>query len=193
MAFRTFGGLGQFLLGELEPASAAAGWFHYGTILRMLQAAQQVLQIVRDLAWRFFNFPGDLGDAHRISEQQINQIFAEHDTSPRFPEEPIVCLQVVLEQILPFVGGQHLEIIGSWPLRFAFHLVPPVEDFTHLDGPCFPSESPRCLIRLGSGVAFDLNRDKFHFVSFRKLNPNLVRCRPVFRPSLSRLPHGCRF
>ena len=45
----------------------------------MLEAAQQVLQIVRDLTWRFFNLPGDLGDAHRIAEQQINEVFAEHN------------------------------------------------------------------------------------------------------------------
>jgi len=31
-----------------------------------------VLQIIRDLARRFLHRPGDLGDAHRISEQQIN-------------------------------------------------------------------------------------------------------------------------
>ena len=46
--------------------------FNCRLIIRMLEAAQQVLQIVRDLAWRFFNLPGDLGDAHRIAEQQIN-------------------------------------------------------------------------------------------------------------------------
>jgi hypothetical protein len=111
--------------------------------------------------------------------------------SPRFPEKPLVCFQVVLEQIFSFVGGQHFEIIGSWPFRFAFHLVPPVEDFTHLDGPFLQNKSPRRLIRLSSGVAFDSDRDEFHFVSFPRLSPKLARCRLVFRPSLSRLPHGC--
>jgi hypothetical protein len=38
----------------------------------MLEAAQQVLQVIRDLAQRFFNFARDLGDAHRVSEQQGN-------------------------------------------------------------------------------------------------------------------------
>src|SRR5437879_6412516 len=68
----------------------------------------------------------------------------------------------MLQKVLPFVSGLHFEIIGSWPLRLAFDLVPPVEDFAHLEGPFFPSKSARCLIRLGSGVAFDFNRNQFH-------------------------------
>ena len=67
---------------------------------------------------------------------------------------------------IPFVRGPYFEIIGPGPLRFAFHLVPPVEDFAHLDGPFFPSKSARCLIRLGSGVAFDLDQDEPHLLQY---------------------------
>ncbi len=69
----------------------------------------------------------------------------------------------MFQQVFTPVDCAYLEIIRSWPLRFAFDLVPAVEDFIHFYGVFVPGESTRRLVRFNSSVALDLNRREMHY------------------------------
>ena len=57
----------------IEPvALIAASASGFGLVFRMLEAAQQVFQVIRHLARRFFDLASDLSQSHRIIKQQSN-------------------------------------------------------------------------------------------------------------------------
>jgi hypothetical protein len=68
----------------------------------------------------------------------------------------------MLEKILVFVAATHFEVIGPGPFRFAFHLVPTVNHLRDLNGPLFPKEAARVLVRFRAGVALNLDRIQIH-------------------------------
>jgi hypothetical protein len=55
VAFRAFGGLGEFLDRKFKAAATTAGWFHDGLVVGMLETAQEMIQVIGNLARRFIH------------------------------------------------------------------------------------------------------------------------------------------
>jgi hypothetical protein len=68
----------------------------------------------------------------------------------------------MFHQVFAVIRSALSEVIGSWPLRFAFQLVLAIEQFAHLEGLSFAAKPAWRLARPGSGVAFDSNSREFH-------------------------------
>lgn len=83
MALWTFRRFSQFFGRELESASSTARRFHKGLVLGMFEAFEKMIQIVSDLARRFFNKTCDLAHGHRISIQQAIHTEARQDPRQR--------------------------------------------------------------------------------------------------------------
>src|ERR1041384_1883807 len=58
VALRTFRGLVQFPVRELEATGATAGRFNHRLVISMLEAAQKMIQVVGDLAGRLIHLAG---------------------------------------------------------------------------------------------------------------------------------------
>jgi hypothetical protein len=81
MALRAFRRFVKFAFRKLETAGATAGGLDRSLVFCMLEAAEKMIQVVRDLIWRLVHNAGNAPDAHRIFEQQLNQVFAKHTTA----------------------------------------------------------------------------------------------------------------
>jgi hypothetical protein len=67
MAFRTFGGLGQFLSRKLEAAGPTTGRFYNGPMPGVLETAKEMIQVVGYTPGGFVHEPRDLTNRHRIA------------------------------------------------------------------------------------------------------------------------------
>lgn len=84
LALGTLRGLGEGAGVELESALATARGLDGAGVFGVLEALEQVEEIVLDVARRLAHEAGDLRDGHRIVEQQRDEVFAEH--ARRFSE-----------------------------------------------------------------------------------------------------------
>ena len=79
---------------------------------------------------------------------------------------------MVLQQKITSVFGTHLEVVGSGPLGFAFHLVPALEHLGDLHVVALNRETAGRFIGVGTCVTFDLDRDEFQFELSPKVSLN---------------------
>jgi hypothetical protein len=77
-AFRAFGRLAEFVVGELKIAFLARGDVDDGFILRVLERLEQVLKIFDRVFAGLIHEAGDFGDGHRAIEQHWDEIFSKH-------------------------------------------------------------------------------------------------------------------
>ena len=78
LALGTLRGLGEGAGVELESALATARGLDGAGVFGVLEAFEQVQQVILDVARRLAHEPGDLRDGHRVVEQQRDEVFAEH-------------------------------------------------------------------------------------------------------------------
>jgi hypothetical protein len=95
---------------------------------------------------------------------------------PPLAKTPFIRFQVVFQQVLAPIHGLHFEIIGPRPIRQVLDLVPPVDHCLDLNDALSPDKTARRLVSLGSGVAFDLDRNERHTREEMLLTNNLPSC-----------------
>ena len=74
-------GLGQLGGIEFKATFAAASGFDDRDVFGVLETFEQMQQIGLDVARRFADQPGDLGDGQCVVQQQRDEVFAEHAAS----------------------------------------------------------------------------------------------------------------
>ena len=68
MALRAFGGFVKFGFRKLETAGATAGGLDHSLVIGMFEAAEKMIQVVRDSIGQLVLHAGNLPEAHRIFE-----------------------------------------------------------------------------------------------------------------------------